>query len=367
MSKFDDEAPPHKNGAEVYEGVVYRRMSSIPAQPIKWLWPGKIAKGKLSIIAGNPGLGKSQICASLAAVVTTGGQWPVDRTRTDPANVVFLSAEDDAEDTIRPRLEAAGADLDRVYLLQAIKGEDQDGREVSRGFSLINDTYRLGALIAEIGNVDLVVIDPITAYMGATDSHRNAEVRSLLAPLQVIAATLNPAILAVSHLTKSQGVEALQRIQGSIAFAAAARAVWGVAKDKDDERRRLFLPLKNNLGTDNSGYAFGLESFVLEGSDPPIGTSRVMWENERITVTADEAFSNMAKDFNEHSELEDAKDFLRGILADGPMKTMDVYKNAKGAGHAERTCRRAQRDLKIDSYKEGFNGVWYWRLPNTHT
>ena len=278
--------------------------------------------------------------------------------------MIILSAEDDAEDTIRPRLEAAGADLDRIYLLQAIRGEDGNNGEIyTRGFSLVSDTDRLAGLIGKIGNVDLVVIDPITAYMGATDSHRNAEVRSLLAPLQALAQTLNPAVIAVSHLTKAQGVEALQRIQGSIAFAAAARAVWGVAKDKDNERRRLFLPLKNNLSTDESGYAFGLESFVLEGSEPPIATSHVMWESEKILTTADEAFSNLAKDFNDRTELDDAKEFLSGLLADGPLKSTDVEKNARGANHSMTTIRRAQRELKISPYREKFVGGWWWALP----
>jgi hypothetical protein len=363
-SRFDEEELPSPNGSEILDGIVYQRLSTIPAQPIKWLWPGKIAKGKLSIIVGNPGLGKSQVCASLAAIVTTGGYWPVDRTQAQAGNVVVLSAEDDAEDTIRPRMEAAGADVRRVFLLQAIKYEDEAGATQSRGFSLVNDTYRLGTLIKQIGDVELVIIDPITAYMGATDSHRNAEVRSLLAPLQMIGALLNPAMIAVSHLTKAQGVEALQRVQGSIAFAAAARAVWGVAKDKDDERRRLFLPLKNNLGVDTSGYAFGIHSTILEGSDPPISTSHVMWEKERVTVNADEAFSSLAKDYYDNSELEEVKDFLRGLLAVGPMRKTEIESNIKGAGHSWSTCRRAQTALKIVAYKgEGFREPWYWKLP----
>ena len=343
--------------------VLYRPMSQVRAQAIRWLWPGRIAKGKVSMIVGNPGLGKSQVCASLASVVSNGGRWPVDRTEAEVGNVIILSAEDDAEDTIRPRLEAAGADLDRIFLLQAIEAEDEKGKSFERSFNLVNDIPRLAALIHKIGGCELVIIDPITAYLGAADSHKNAEVRSLLAPLQLQAAKLGMAVLAVSHLTKSQGTDALQRVQGSVAFAAAARAVWGVTKDKDDPARRLFLPLKNNLGIDNSGLAYRVESFVLPESDPPIGTSRVMWEPDKVTVSADEAFSNVAKNFDEHNALEDAKDFLRGLLATGPVPSKQVRSDAEASGHSWATICRAQRDLKIESEKSGFKEPWMWRLP----
>src|SRR5208282_2701308 len=116
--------------------VIFRQMSEIQSKPIRWLWPGRIARGKVSILAGNPGLGKSQIMASMTAIVSTAGQWPVDRTRCERGNVIILSAEDDAEDTIRPRLEAAGADLSRVFVLDAvINGYSAKGQELRRAFN----------------------------------------------------------------------------------------------------------------------------------------------------------------------------------------------------------------------------------------
>lgn len=158
---------------------LFRRLSDIEAKPVRWLWPGRIARGKVSILAGHPGLGKSQITASLAAIVTTGGQWPIDRVRCEPGNVVFFSAEDDAEDTIRPRLEAARADLDRIFILDAVL-DDKGTRP--RAFNLKGDLPRLGQMLEYIGEVALVVIDPITAYLGDTDSHKNADnVRSVSA------------------------------------------------------------------------------------------------------------------------------------------------------------------------------------------
>lgn len=375
MGKFDNWEPPapprksngeapHKNGADNFEGVLYRRVSEIEPRAINWLWPNRIPRGKLSIIVGNPGLGKSQICASLAAIVSTGGLWPVDRTPAEKGKVIILSAEDDEADTIRPRLEAAGAALENVYILQAIEAEDEKGEKEKRAFSLASDIARLGSLLHSLGNVALVIIDPITAYLGKADSHKNAEVRALLAPLQEMAAAQGTAILAVSHLTKSQGVDALQRVQGSIAFAAAARSVWGVAKDKDNPARRFFLPLKNNVGTDLTGFAYSVEAFNLEGTDPAIETSHVMWDKELVTQPADEVFGQSVMSHDENTELETAKDFLRAILLEGPVPTKQIESDARGAGHSWATVRRAQVALKIEATKDGFRSPWMWRLPD---
>ena len=161
--------------------IAYRRASDVKAKPIRWLWPGRIARGKATMLAGNPGLGKSQTAgADMAARVSTGGGWP-DGGRCERGNVVILSAEDDAEDTIRPRLEAAGADLSRVFILDAVvDGYRADGSEAHRAFNLKGDLFRLGRMLEEIDGAALIVIDPITAYLGETDSHKNAEIRARL-------------------------------------------------------------------------------------------------------------------------------------------------------------------------------------------
>jgi len=144
------------------------------------LWPNRIARGKLTIIAGNPGLGKSQVTASIAAVVTTGGQWPVDRSRADIGNVLFLTAEDDPADTLRPRLEAAGANLRRVHIVEGVvAGYTGDGSQRSRTFCLSADLQALETKLAEMKDVALLVVDPITAFLGDTDSHKNADVRGI--------------------------------------------------------------------------------------------------------------------------------------------------------------------------------------------
>jgi putative DNA primase/helicase len=335
----------------------FRRMSDVQAKPIRWLWPGRFARGKVSMLAGHPGLGKSQLTSSLAAIVTTGGTWPVDKTPCEKGSVIFFSAEDDAEDTIRPRLEAAGADLDRVFILDAVP--DETGTR-PRAFNLTTDLPRLGEMLSYFGDVALVVIDPITAYLGGTDSHKNADMRALLSPLGELAAKHGAAIVCVSHLNKGGGGEALLRVTGSLAFVAASRAAFLIVRDKEDKHRRLFLPIKNNIGNDESGLAFSVESHSLPGG---IETSRVSWEGEPVTITADEAMAPQG-DPEERSALDDAKEFLNNLLADGPVSSKQLKGDAEGAGHSWQTIRRAQKALGIEAHKEGMKGPWLWRLPS---
>jgi RecA-family ATPase len=234
------------------------------------------------MLAGHPGLGKSQATLNIAAIATTGGLWPVDRVYCEQGNVIILSAEDDAADTIRPRLEASGADLNRAFILDAVI-DISGGR---RSFNLAADLGRLGQMIEEIGGAALIIIDSISAYLGGTDSHKNADIRALLSPLAEMAAKHDAAIIGVSHLNKCGGGEALLRVTGSLAFVAAARAAFLVVKDPEDPKRRLFLPVKNNIGNDSTGLAFRIESAELPGG---ISTSCVSWEADPVTISADEA------------------------------------------------------------------------------
>lgn len=343
--------------------IAYRRASDIQAKPIRWLWPGRIARGKVSMLAGNPGLGKSQITASMAATITTGGSWPVDRSRCERGNVIFLSAEDDAEDTIRPRLEAAGADLSRVFVLDAVvEAFNAEGGEIKRAFNLKTDLARLGRMLDEIGGAAMIVIDPITAYLGETDSHKNAEIRALLSPLGDLAAKHGAAVVCVSHLNKSSGGEALMRVTGSLAFVAAARAAFIVAKDPENDARRLFLPMKNNIGNDQTGLAFAIQAAQVKSPAGQIETSRIVWEPDPVTVTADEAMQPQG-DPEERSALDDARQFLHGLLADGPVRAGQIKSDADGAGFNWRTIQRAADRLNIKRHKDGMKGSWIWKLP----
>lgn len=355
--------------AEVLGQMVYRKASSIKMRATDWLWPGKIPLGEICVIQGDPGLGKSQITASLCAIITTGGLWPVTRERCDAGSVVILSAEDSAPKTIVPRLKAAGADLDRVTLLQAIKHEHG-----TRGVSLLADMLALDMLLAEHDNPMAVIVDPISAYQDTVgsnakthDSHKNTDVRSLLRPVAELVDRHNVTMILINHLTKGTG-RAITRGQGNMAFVAGPRAVWQVSKDKDDPRKRLFLPVKNNLADDSeeTGLSFSVESMDLGEDDQgkAIKTSRILWNDERVTISADEAsgYDSMSQD--ERGSVADAQEFLREALSEGRLKAKDVERLAKTAGHNASTLGRAKRALGVLSEKEGFaaDTVWYWRL-----
>jgi putative DNA primase/helicase len=345
------------------DSLATRCLSDIKPMPVCWLWPGRIARGKLTIIAGNPGLGKSQITASIAAVVTQGGNWPVDRHHCAPGKVLFFSAEDDPADTLRPRLEAAGANLRRVYVVDGVTlGFTGEGVRKERGFSLREDVTTLGIKLRELGDVAAVIIDPITAYLGDTDSHKNAEVRGLLAPLSELAARHNTAVIGVSHLTKAVGSQALMRVTGSLAFVAAARAAYLVTVDSENKARRYFLPLKNNLGPDVAGLAFGIEAVSISSAIGPVQTSRVSWEPQAVSVTADEAMQAAESPQRNLSALDEAKEWLRETLAYGPMPATEVFARAADEGIATKTLQRASK-VVVAKTKQGMDAGWMWSLP----
>lgn len=333
--------------------ILYRRLSDINSKAVKWLWKGRIARGKISIIAGNPSLGKSQLTANLASTVTTGNTWPLDHIPCEKGSVIFLSAEDDAEDTIRPRLEAAEADLTRVFIIDAIQNNTSERRQ----FNLKTDLSRLETMLKNINDdVSLLIIDPITAYLGETNSYNNADVRALLAPLGDFAATHNIAIVGISHLNKGGNNEALMRVSGSLAFVAAARAAFLVAQDDIDENKRLFLPLKNNLYNNPTGLAFTIQPYHLENG---IETSHIVWSDETILKTANDIMAPQ----EDRSALDEAEEFLCDLLANGSKPVKEIQRDADNAGHAWATVKRAKNKLGIIPRKCGMDKGWEWALP----
>ena len=187
------EIPPRVNGAD-HSRLIYRCAADIIPEPIQWLWPGRIAVGKQTLIAGEPGLGKSQLAIAAVAAITKGGQWPCGEGIAPSGRSIFLCAEDDAADTIVPRLMAVDADLEKIGFITAVKVGTAGG---VRSFNLQADLALLKSRIAELGDVQIVVIDPISSYMGKIDSHKNADVRSVLELVGEMAARLRVAGLAL--------------------------------------------------------------------------------------------------------------------------------------------------------------------------
>jgi hypothetical protein len=228
-------------------------------------------------------------------------------------------------------------------------------------FSLESDLAALDRKLTELTRVELVIVDPISANLGNIDSHNNAEVRGELGPVKELAERHTAAFTAVSHMNKAGGTQALLRVTGSLAFIAAARAGYLVAADPQTEGRKLFLPLKNNLAKPQAGLAFYIEEVHLDSAEGEIETSRVVWSDMPVTITADEVMSQTTPE--ESSALREAQDWLRTALADGPVSSKDIQKQAKDNGIATSTLRRARESLGVRTSKQtGEKGVWEWEL-----
>lgn len=219
-------------------------VSSVEAKPVQWLWQEYFPLGKLAVIAGDPGLGKSLITVDMAARLSIGKPMPDGSTPFPlPSSTIFLTAEDAIGDTIRPRLEAAGADIDLVHVLDGIA---VPGEPHARSFTLKEHIEQLRLAIAHT-DAKMVVIDPLNAHLGDVDAHRDADIRSVLKPLADLAEVEDVAVVVVCHLNKGSGGKAIYRVMGSLGSVAAARIAFAVVKHPEDESRRVMAVIKSNL------------------------------------------------------------------------------------------------------------------------
>lgn len=337
------------------------RATEVTPEPISWLWPGWLAAGKMHILGGAPGTGKTTIAMSMAAIVSTGGHWP-DGSCAMPGSVVIWSGEDDPADTLVPRLILSGANLDNVYFVRDVR----DGTD-RRAFDPATDMEPLKRRLAEIGNVRLLIVDPIVSAV-AGDSHKNAEVRRSLQPLADLAASLRCALLGITHFSKGTGGRnPVERLNGSLAFGALARVVMVAAKhqtqDEGGRTARLFCRAKSNIGPDGDGFEYDLLQAELETS-PGVSASAVQWgmavEGEARDLLA---VADATEQEAPPSLLTDAKLFLTDLLAEGPVPVQRIKADAKAAGHTWITLRRAFKELGTKSVKLGMKAGWGWQLP----
>ena len=260
-------------------------LESTVSSPVSWLWPGRIPLGKLTLLVGDPGVGKSLLALDMAARITRGAPWPdAPQQRQRQGGVLLLSAEDDVADTICPRLERAGARMEWVETLWGLSGRDHykgyQTRTWQRPLVLPDDVRAIERILIErrldhpevspdskipwFPPIRMMVIDPLPAYFAAGIGNDNVQVRRMLQPLIELAARYQMAIVGITHLNKSISQPGQYRTMGSLAFTAAARAVWGLTHDRDDPERRLMLPIKNNLRPPSAGLAFRIRDAKVE-------------------------------------------------------------------------------------------------------
>ena len=325
------------------------RLADVEREEVDWMWADRIPRGKLTMIEGDPGVGKSWLTMALACAVTQGNRFPGDdeQVKYEPSGVLLLTAEDGLADTIRPRLEDMGADLARINILTGVRGVE--GKE--QHLSLEEDIEAIEQTISA-GDYKLLIIDPLNAYLGSSiDTHRDAALRFVLTPLAKLAERHGVAVICVRHLTKSPRDKAIYRGQGSIAYNAAARVVHLVGINPENDQERAIVCIKNNLAVVPPALAFEITN---EG---------FFWKGE-TDITAESLLSPDAGQ-EEQGVLSEAKEFLTETLTDGPLSAFEAFRKAKAIGISERTLKRAKRALGVKTVKEGYakTGRWVWSLP----
>lgn len=329
-------------------------LADVEPEQVEWLWAGRIPRGKLTLLDGDPGLGKSTVAYDVAARVTRGLPMPGETIGANPADVVILTHEDGLADTIRPRLGAADADLRRVHAIQDIPTTAGGAR-----LPVLPEDLRAILSVVEGRAAALLVIDPLFAYLASdVDTFRDHDVRAALAPLAAAAERSRVAVLVVRHLNKRAGGPAIYRGGGSIGIIGLARSGLVVAADPDDPALRILASVKNNLCPPAPSLRWRL---VGNGE----GVARVEWLGTS-EHNADALLSDPAEMSDERSALREACDFLRVLLADGEQSAAEVFRRGHEAGVSERTMERAKRRLGVRHRKQFGSGrfVWYLAEPS---
>ena len=329
-------------------------MADVEPRSISWLWQGRIPLGRISLLVGRPGEGKSFLTTDMAARVTTGTPWP-DGALCPMGSVILISAEDDPGDTIRPRLDAHHTDVRRVHQLTAVRRVDDAGHQHERMVTLA-DVDAIETVLKRLHDCKLIVVDPIGSFLGGkTDAHRDNEVRSVLAPIALLAEKYGPAVLVLAHRRKSVGESADDSALGSRAFTGIARAVWHLSRDPENKTRRLLLPGKNNLADEGDGLAFSI------GGEPP----RLWWEDSPVAMSADQglAVEQAAHKPGPDADAQNAAvAWLDTALAGGPRLAKELTDEwINGEGGAKRTLECARQALGVEAYRPENPGPWFWR------
>jgi hypothetical protein len=323
--------------------------AEVRREQVEWLMPGRVPLRMVTVLAGFGGLGKSQWTALLAA--------------ENPGPTLIATAEDSPSTTVRPRLEAVNADLDRVSFVSIQSDDGYDD-----GLTIPDDIDTLSELIGYTG-ASLLVVDPLVAHLpGEIDSHKDQSVRRALAPLYRLAEEHGCAVVAVMHLNKSQGLAPLARLSGSGAFGNLARSVLLLDRDPDDPdneqgMRRVLAHTKANVAREAPSLLYEIEPILLPASDeqPEVETSRL-----RLLGESPHSSRSLLTTANEEERLarDDAKDFLRAELEDGERHPAeDLFKAGRRVGISDRTLQRARKDIGAQTEKAGFGRGWEWWLP----
>lgn len=312
------------------DSLIMQPASEIVAQPIEWLWPSRIPLGMLSLLAGDAKTGKSAATISLAAAVSRGLPLPASSPPDGPGSVVMLNAEDDPSRTVVPRLEAAGPDLSRVHVVRGVRRKGG----IDPFPHLKHDMEAIAERVDALSDCRLVVVDPLTAYLGAVADGRGGALREALSPLHAAAERLGVAVVMVTHLTKSAGKKPLHQVLGSIALAALCRANFVFSRDPSDlEGRRMLM---DSAGC-NLAAPRPLTYEIVDRNGVPL----VVWGDEVASPGSAE-------------EPHRVDAWLSERMNTGPQPANLIVQSGREAGFSEDQLKRAKKRLGIASQREGF-------------
>ena len=336
-------------------------LAAVAPRLVTWLWPGRLPVGKLCILAGDPGLGKSFMTLDIAARVSLGGPWPDadylpdNQTHAPQGTVLISTVEDGIADTVRPRLDELGANIDAIRIIDPNVQAEDDGKYAS--FSLSEHLALLEREILE-SHARLLILDPLLAYMGTrSDTHRASDVRAVLGPLSVMADQTQCVILGIMHLNKKSGeTNSVYRITASGDFVNASRSAHIVGKHPDKDGVRVLAPVKTNLSADPPSieYGFTQDGHFAWGPITELAATDVIQTQSPQEVKA----------------LDVAKNFVLNLLEDGPVLSADIYEAAQENDIALKTLQRARHELGVQVYqaqgktgRRGSPGWWWSMLP----
>ncbi|MBE0430177.1 MAG: AAA family ATPase, partial [Thermoleophilia bacterium] len=349
--------PPEPETPEEGPPQVGVFLSEVEPEHITWLFHGRIPYGKLTVLDGDPGQGKSTIAFDIAARLSEGHSMPDGSGGGEPAGVVILSSEDGLRDTIRLRMEAAGADLESILVLNSCPDDDGGHPPV------LPDDLAVIEKAIEQARAKLVIVDPLMAYMGETNAHKDSEVRKVLSRVAELAEKTGAAFLVIRHFNKMEGAKVMYRGGGSIGIIGAARSGLVVANDPDSnegEERHVLASQKCNVDAKPEGLAYRIEEVHVDHNGEQFRTSRIVWEG----TSPHDANALLAQaDDGERGALEEAMEVLESILTGGRVQADEVKRQCRQAGVSERTANRAKSKLKIKSVHPVIPGPWYWELP----
>lgn len=366
VKRFLAQTPANGSQPKFANVLEFTTADKFKMERVEWLWKYRIPLGELTLFAGIPGAGKSQVSIDLISRITNGADF-CDSDSLTPLgqDVILLSGEDSKEKTVLPRLTAADANLGFVHFVKMTTVRQDQQTKTERQIALDTDLEKIEAAVRKKINIKLVVLDPLDCYLGRLNKNKDSEMRPLMDRLASFAKTLNIAVVVVMHLNKSNERAAIDRVAGGGSLVQAPRASWLFMKDPKEDQTRLMVPLKLNLASDEiaNTLKYKIVTREIPFEDGTLETSAVSWlGRDEENRSADDIFSAIAEREPKDGKLKSASEWLSSTMQNGPKLTRDLFNEGNERGYSQATLRRAFDVLNCRKIKT--EQGWWTALPN---